>query len=68
MGLDQGAQVQRMEEMIQVDAFQPVVMDGIGVGRGHRGPGVEVILVDLAHHAGVVEHDPRRPQGRRLVA
>ena len=67
-GFGQRLHVQRVETVVDVELRQPVVMDGIGVRRGHRGTGVEIVLMHLPDEAGMVDHHLRGPQGRRRVA
>ena len=54
--------VQRLETAIQIEPGQPVVMDRVGVGRGHRGPGGEVVGMDLLHEARVIHHHLGGPE------
>ena len=68
VGLGQRGGMKRGEAILDPCPDEPIAMDGIGVGRGDAGPGVEIVPVDGFHQTGMVDHHLRRPERRRPVA
>ena len=67
MRFRQCAQMQGVKHRIQSKPRQPIMVNGIGVGRGNGRAGGKIGRMNVAHQTGMIQHHPGCPQRRRLI-